>query len=112
MLGRILLTGVLGSGLFLSFAARSEVEGQAPATSPRADSDSAYVGSVACGKCHRRIYDSFSKTDMGRSVSVPSPSLIKSLSSPVIVDDSRSGEQMQVFARDGRLFQSQSQTGS
>ncbi len=104
--------GVLGSGLLLSFAARSQVEGQAPATSSPPDGHSAYVGSTACAKCHRRIYASFSQTDMGRSMSIPPESLIKSLSSPVTVDDSHSAEQLQVFARDGRLFQSQSQTGS
>jgi hypothetical protein len=34
-----------------------------------------YVGAEVCANCHRRIYDSFKKTDMGRSMSVVSGEL-------------------------------------
>jgi hypothetical protein len=37
-----------------------------------------YVGSKACASCHRQIYDSYKKTAMGRSITLPGPQIIES----------------------------------
>src|ERR1700739_2753577 len=36
-----------------------------------------YVGSRVCSKCHPSIYESFSRTDMGRSMSELTPALLE-----------------------------------
>ena len=36
----------------------------------RAAAQAEYVGAEVCATCHRPIYDSFKKTDMGRSMSI------------------------------------------
>ena len=67
----------------------------------------AYVGSEACGRCHRAILESYRKTGMGRSVTLPND--------PAFHKESRiTSEKMhrtfEVFARDGDLYQSESRT--
>src|SRR5437870_2150732 len=39
-----------------------------------------YVGSLACARCHHEIYDSYSRTDMGRSMSAVNPALLGKIS--------------------------------
>src|SRR5579862_6813514 len=47
-----------------------------------------YVGSRACAKCHPSTYESFSRTDMGRSMSEITPPVIEQMS-PAKVFDSK-----------------------
>lgn len=66
-----------------------------------------YVGSGVCAKCHRSIYESFSKTDMGRSMSEITPALLKKISSSAEAATPRFNRHYEVFAREGRLYQSE-----
>ena len=66
-----------------------------------------YVGSGACAKCHRGIYESFSKTDMGRSMSEITPALMKKISSNAQATAPRFNRHYEVFAREGKLYQSE-----
>jgi hypothetical protein len=55
----------------LYFACRPPVMVQARSDVPQAPATHAeYVGAEVCAGCHRPIYDSFKKTDMGRSMSI------------------------------------------
>ena len=66
-----------------------------------------YVGSAACAKCHRSIYDSFSKTDMGRSMSEITPAVVKKIPSNARASAPRFDRYYEVFAREGELYQSE-----
>src|ERR1700676_790957 len=44
-------------------------------------SDDGYVGSQACSSCHQGIYQQFTKTSMGRSMSLVTPSSLKNIPS-------------------------------
>ena len=65
-----------------------------------------YAGSKACAQCHPSIYESFSRTDMGRSMSEITPSLVEKLGHAQIFD-SKLNRHFEVFARDGSLYQSE-----
>jgi hypothetical protein len=69
-----------------------------------------YVGSNACGKCHPSIYESFSRTDMGRSMSEITPSLLEKVPTSAIIFDSRLDRHFELYSRDGRLYQSEYET--
>ncbi len=72
-----------------------------------------YVGSGVCAQCHRPIYNSFSRTDMGRSMSAVTPSVLTALPTmPASVFDSQHNRHFSVFVRDGQLFQSEWATGA
>jgi len=71
------------------------------------DSPKGYVGSQACAKCHPAIYDSFSRTDMGRSMSEITPALIQRMQPSDKVFDSRLNRHFETYARDGNLYQSE-----
>ena len=66
-----------------------------------------YVGSGACAKCHRSIYESFSKTDMGRSMSQITPAVVKNIPSNAQATAPRLNRHYEVFAREGKLYQSE-----
>lgn len=66
-----------------------------------------YVGSGACAKCHRSIYESFSKTDMGRSMSEITPAVVKNVPSNARVTAPSLNRHYEVFAREGKLYQSE-----
>lgn len=60
----------------------------------------AYVGSKVCASCHSQIYTSYARTDMGRSMSLPSerPEL-QSLAAPVIVKHPKANRYFEVYRR-------------
>jgi hypothetical protein len=67
-----------------------------------------YVGSKACGSCHKSIYSSFLQTSMGRSMLPGATSSLASvLPTPAQVYDKDSNQYFDVTRRDGELFQSQ-----
>jgi hypothetical protein len=69
--------------------------------------DDGYVGSGACAKCHRSIYESFSKTDMGRSMSEITTAVLKNIPSNAPVAAPGLNRHYEVFAREGKLYQSE-----
>jgi len=66
-----------------------------------------FVGSGSCLPCHQNIYDKFSKTNMGRSMTRVTPGLLANLVTSAALHDEKLDQHFEVFARDGKLLQSQ-----
>ena len=66
-----------------------------------------YVGSAACAKCHPSIYESYRKTDMGRSMSEITPAVLKTIPATAQVAAPNLNRHFDVFAREGLLYQSE-----
>jgi hypothetical protein len=66
-----------------------------------------FVGSRSCLPCHQNIYDKFTKTNMGRSMTSVTPRLLANSVSSGSFYDEKVGQHFEVFAREGKLFQSQ-----
>src|ERR1700687_1823292 len=75
-------------------------------------SGAGYVGSKLCGECHRAIYNSFSQTDMGRSISVVSPQFLERIPNSEHVYDAKLNRNFEVSVRGGNLYQDDYETGS
>jgi hypothetical protein len=73
---------------------------------------SEYAGSAACAQCHQEIYKQFSKTGMGRSVSLVTPALLKTIQASASVRDKNSNAYIEVDVRDGKLYQTQHEKGA
>lgn len=71
-----------------------------------------YVGSAACARCHQSIYQSYTRTDMGRSMARVTPELIRTLSLPGSIYNAKFDRHYDVFSRDGKLYQSEWQSGA
>ncbi len=73
----------------------------------------AYVGSQACAQCHLDISQSFAKTDMGRSMSLPAnrPD-VGSMPMPGTVHDKNLDRYFEVSAGGSDLYQSEYQQAS
>ena len=101
---------ILAAGVLFALAFRGggpvALAAQNPATGE------GYVGSEVCAKCHPSIYESYSKTDMGRSMSSITPALLRQLPVSASVFDSRLNRHFEVFTRDGSLYQSEYETGA
>ncbi len=72
--------------------------------------DAGYIGSRACAKCHPSIYESFMRTDMGRSMSEITPALLEKIPTSANVFDSKLNRHFEISARDGSLYQSEYET--
>jgi Tetratricopeptide repeat len=68
---------------------------------------SEHVGSLACAECHKEIYNKYAQTGMGRSMSRVTPEILKALPSSGSIEDKNSGLHFDVYAPDGKLFQSE-----
>lgn len=79
------------------------------------DAKDQYVGSQVCAQCHVGIYKQFSATHMGRSLAPFSPALLDTLapsaSLPASSYDPKMDRHFESFTRDGKLYQSEFQTG-
>jgi hypothetical protein len=69
-----------------------------------------YVGSRACSKCHPSIYESFLRTDMGRSMLEITPALLERIPTSANIFDPKINRHFEIFARDGNLYQSEYET--
>jgi len=67
---------------------------------------------MACAGCHKEIYRTYLQTSMGRSMSQVSPEWLKTQRPSGSVDDKNNRAQFEVYARDGKLYQSEYQSGS
>jgi hypothetical protein len=74
--------------------------------------DVPYVGSKICAGCHQAIYDKFSRTGMGRSMVQVTPALLEGFPTSGSLFDKDLNLHFDVYARDGKLYQSQFQTDS
>jgi len=67
-----------------------------------------FVGSEACASCHKEIFDQFSKTGMGRSMSLPGAlSQLEKVPKPVAVYDKQIDRYFEVFRQGSSLYQSE-----
>jgi Tetratricopeptide repeat len=69
-----------------------------------------YAGSQACAFCHSDIYSKYVQTEMGRSMSNITPALLRQLHLPATFYDQRMNRHYDVYARDGKLYQSEYET--
>ena len=68
---------------------------------------SEYLGSEACAPCHRSIYNSYMKTDMGRSMTRPNAALLAQIPISASVFDTRLNRHFEVQLRNGDLYQTE-----
>ena len=71
---------------------------------------SEYTGSAACAQCHKQVYEQFSRTSMGRSMAQVTPALLKALHTSGSVADRNTNLGLEVYSRDGKLYQTQYET--
>ena len=105
------VASVIGVLLLLTsagFQSRSSEETRP--TNPTAGADGGYVGSRACSKCHLSVYESFSRTDMGRSMSEITPALLEKIPTAATVFDPKLNRHFEIFTRDNNLYQSEYET--
>ena len=69
--------------------------------------DRGYVGSKVCAQCHSEIYDEYSHTDMGRSMSLITPAMAHSLPASAMVRSPSSDRRLEASVRDGKAYQSE-----
>jgi hypothetical protein len=74
-------------------------------------SSNGYTGSKVCAECHRSIYNSFSRTDMGRSMSTVTLEYLAQLPASAVVSDPRQNRHFSVSAEHGQLYQTEWETG-
>jgi hypothetical protein len=80
--------------------------GKTPDVGSTHESSAHYVGSAACSRCHGAIYRSYAKTAMGRSMaSAIGP--LPDLSLPAHSTNNKLDRHFDVFARDGKLYESE-----
>ena len=82
-------------------------EGPVPSASQVNRASNGYVGSKACVQCHRSIYDSYSKTEMGRSMSTITPHLLERIPKSAAVFDPRTQRHFETYFRDNELYQTE-----
>jgi len=87
---------------------RATQTAQAPAKSH--PSAGGYVGSKACAQCHHTTFDNFSRTDMGRSMSEVTSGFLERVTASASIFDARLNRHFEVTVRDGKLYQSDSET--
>jgi len=101
---------VLSGEFFLERLACAPKQAPAVLADPRGSPEDSFVGSGACAECHRDIYKSFSRTAMGRSLVAVTTERVERLHLPASVFMKDVNQHLDVFSRDGKLFQSQNQT--
>ena len=90
----------------------SQKTGQA--SHPRSDKDvsDGYVGSEACSRCHAGIYQQFTRTAMGRSMSTATPAFLKDAAAPAPYVNEKLNRRFEVYSKDGKLYQSEAGIGA
>jgi hypothetical protein len=106
------VAATLGALLLVFFAFRTTVFGTTNPDNQNVVAKAGYVGSRVCAKCHSNIHESFVRTDMGRSMSEIAPSLLKKMPTSASVFDSKLNRHFETYARDGNLYQSESETAA
>ena len=113
---RVALFAIAIFGAVLGFL-RSEPVGHARARSAQTaspqstGSSNGYVGSKLCAECHRAIFNNFSQTDMGRSMSLVSPKLLEKVPNSAHIFDAKLNHHFEVSVKGGYLYQDDYETG-
>ncbi len=84
---------------------------RAPARGGSNSAHDGYVGTQACAQCHHDIYQSFTQTRMGRSLTPVTPAVIQRMKLPGSFYSPTLDRHYEIFARAGRLYQSEYQSG-
>ena len=107
------VAAIAGALLLLSsLGFRNAVSGATAPANQSSQEESGYVGSQACSKCHRSIYESFSQTDMRRSMSEITPEILGRIPTSANIFDAGLNRHFEVFARDNSLYQSEYETAA
>jgi len=93
--------------LLLTCASVRKLPGASAAPNPTPPARAGYVGSRACAHCHPGVYESFEHTDMGRSMSEVTSTLLEEMPPTDGVFDSKLNRHFEIQARDGHLYQSE-----
>ena len=105
----LLWLAFVGSLLAVASAAQQNAPLHKPEPNARHDSSlhgsDGYLGSEACARCHAGIYQQFSKTAMGRSMSPATPAILNN--TPVTYRNEQLNRRFEVFSKDGKLYQSE-----
>ena len=91
------------------------LQGKVPGTIATAGSlpaNTGYVGSKVCSTCHPSIYESFMRTDMGRSMSEITPALLERIPASGSIFDPKLNRHFDTFVRDGNLYQKEYETAA
>jgi hypothetical protein len=83
-----------------------------PVAAPAQAGEDGYVGSAACAECHRGIFNSFSQTDMGRSMAAVDATFLAKFPTKGSISSAQQNRRFDVYLRDSKLFQSEYETGS
>ncbi len=81
-------------------------------TKSPAKHDEGYLGSEACARCHAGIYQTFSKTAMGRSMSIAAPDALDHAPSPFTFTNDRLNRKFEVSLKDRKIYQSEDGLGA
>lgn len=68
-----------------------------------------YVGSEACAQCHHDIYQTFTQTRMGRSLTRVTPAVVQRMKLPGDFYSPTLDRHYEIFSRGGKLYQSEYQ---
>ena len=101
---KALVLVLLGGSVPILCSVRTKAAGTSV---PTAQASSGYVGSRACAKCHASIYESFSRTDMGRSMAEITPALLDEIPTSATIFDSKLNRHYEIYTREGSLYQSE-----
>jgi Tetratricopeptide repeat len=93
-------------------SACGQLPSNAKATTQLKPMASEYVGSLACAECHKELYTNYAQTGMGRSMSRVTPEILKAQPTSTSIEDKNTGLHFDVYAQDGKLFQSEYQPDS
>jgi hypothetical protein len=105
------LASIAGALLLLTcFSFQSKLLGTTASAHQSSFPNAGYVGSRACAKCHPSIYESFLRTDMGRSMSEITPALLERIPTSASIVDPKLNRHFEIYARDGNLYQSEYET--
>jgi hypothetical protein len=98
--------------LLACFDFQSELLGTIALADQSSLTNAGNVGSRVCSKCHPSIYESFLRTDMGRSMSEITPALLERMPTSAKILDPKLNRHFEIFARDGNLYESEYETAA
>jgi hypothetical protein len=100
----------------LTYAKRTDhasgIIGQIAPPQSTSRTDSGYLGSRSCLPCHRTIYEEFSQTDMGRSMSPVTAGLLRKIPNSAQFLDAKLNRHFGISVSEGSLYQEDYEIGA
>ncbi len=112
VIARALASTAVAFLIFSCLSFKSKLPGTTVSADQSSAADTSYVGSRVCSKCHPSIYESFSRTDMGRSMSKITPAILERIPTSASIFDSKLNRHFEVSAHDNNLYQSEYETAA